>query len=415
MNEFARECESFFPKSQSIGYHTQSLSCRFFFRVCCCVAPQIPDAASAKLEGSYPHNFSISKLKIQQEAFSRSPNFLPSITSTIHRTLKSRLLSYPILFCQHRLPSQSLQVYWRVLTVTKRCPLTVKIIPIVIDSYFESTMNRKTTRSTLPSSVAQSRRRPSMCISSSWGVSVVIGSFLLLLLLSSPRSFCHAFTPSTRTILVPTYSSRPPSTHSLGLSNPSMPRIHSQQSPPFPSTPSHYFSTCLHASNNKNNYDEDEIGDWNLRLKCCFPYLLPLLDGNHFGYFLFQRIPLLGQIDDLLLGGTADFLANTGLGLLVFIAFTLGTRFQFDMDRNLRFNAQQAALIDIVLVLPEIVSESVDPGDVPQVWAEPCANFVYYALVTAVGYSVWRILWRNQKPSGIPYLSDYAETMVGPL
>ena len=195
--------------------------------------------------------------------------------------------------CHHSHFTNITVKHWRVLTVTKRCPLTVKIIPIVIDSYFESTMNRKTTRSTLPSSVAQSRRRPSMCISSSWGVSVVIGPFLLLLL-SSPRSFCHAFTPSTRTILVPTYSSRPPSTNSLSLSNPSMPRI--QQSPSFPSTPSHYFPTCLHASNKKNNYDQDEIGDWNLRLKCCFPYLLPLLDGNHFGYFLFQRIPLLGQI-----------------------------------------------------------------------------------------------------------------------
>ena len=71
--------------------------------------------------------------------------------------------------CHHSHFTNITVKHWRVLTVTKRCPLTVKIIPIVIDSYFESTMNRKTTRSTLPSSVAQSRRRSSMCISNSWG------------------------------------------------------------------------------------------------------------------------------------------------------------------------------------------------------------------------------------------------------
>ena len=161
--------------------------------------------------------------------------------------------------------------------------------------------------------------------------------------------------------------------------------------------------------------DEDIGGGMGNRIKCCFPYLLPLIDGDHFGYFIYQRIPVLGLINEVLLGPLVQLNINIPFfGLAFFLAMTLGTRFNTDMDRNLRYNAQQAALIDIALIFPELIASGIEEGDVPRSIAEPCSNFVWYAYMSAVVYSVYSNL-RGKKPSGIPFLSESAEWMVGPF
>ncbi len=49
------------------------------------------------------------------------------------------------------------------------------------------------------------------------------------------------------------------------------------------------------------------------------------------------------------------------------------------MSRGVRFNAQQAALIDVALVFPELIASSFEnEPDFPRYIAEPCSNFVYY-------------------------------------
>lgn len=85
-----------------------------------------------------------------------------------------------------------------------------------------------------------------------------------------------------------------------------------------------------------------------------------------------------------------------------------------NMSRNVRFNAQQAVLIDVALILPTIVQQGFADVDVPRVYAEIGCNFVWYAYMSAVVYSVAMNL-RGRKPDGLPILSGFAEQMTGPF
>mmetsp|Transcript_16589 Transcript_16589/g.30003 ORF Transcript_16589/g.30003 Transcript_16589/m.30003 type:complete len:210 (-) Transcript_16589:331-960(-) len=152
------------------------------------------------------------------------------------------------------------------------------------------------------------------------------------------------------------------------------------------------------------------------RIKSCVPYVLPLVDGDHFGNYIYERIPPLGVLDDILLQPLVGLFDTVPfLGLILFVALTLGTRGNTDMSRGVRFNAQQAALIDVALVFPELIASSFEnEPDLPRYIAEPCSNFVYYAYISAVIYSIVSNL-RGKKPNQIPYISEWSELAVGPF
>jgi hypothetical protein len=150
------------------------------------------------------------------------------------------------------------------------------------------------------------------------------------------------------------------------------------------------------------------------RLKACVPYLLPLIDGDQFARYIYLRVPALGALNDFFLGPLLTISHNVPFfGTALFVALTIGTRFNTDMNRNVRFSAQQAALIDVTLILPELIGES--SGDpLPRAILEPCNNFIFYAYMSAVIYCVVSNL-RGKKPDQIPFLSAYSELMVGPM
>ncbi len=102
-------------------------------------------------------------------------------------------------------------------------------------------------------------------------------------------------------------------------------------------------------------------------LKSCIPYLLPLVDGDHFGRYIYKDVPFLGLLDNLFVGPLADFFNRIPfLGLILSVALTLGTRSNTDMNWNVRFNAQQAALIDVALVFPELIGSGFQGEDIPK-------------------------------------------------
>lgn len=84
------------------------------------------------------------------------------------------------------------------------------------------------------------------------------------------------------------------------------------------------------------------------------------------------------------------------------------------MSRNVRFNAQQAVLIDMVLIFPTLIMEGLEGVEIPRVYSEFGCNFVWYFYMSAVVYSIAMNL-RGKKPDNIPYLSNFAETMTGPF
>ena len=151
------------------------------------------------------------------------------------------------------------------------------------------------------------------------------------------------------------------------------------------------------------------------RIKACIPYMLPLLDGDHFGSYIYDRLPPLGFLHELLFGGIVQLYESFPFtGVVLFIALTLGTRGNTEMARNVRFSAQQAAMIDVSLILPELISSSFEGEELPRALLEPCSNFVWYGLMTMVVYCVVCNL-RGKKPDQIPYISGFSELMVGPF
>lgn len=152
------------------------------------------------------------------------------------------------------------------------------------------------------------------------------------------------------------------------------------------------------------------------KVKACVPYILPILDGDHFGKYIYDRIPPLELVHDTLLGGLLHvFDIFPFSGLVLFCALTLGTRGNTEMDRNVRFSAQQAGLIDVSLIVPELISGAFEGEDnIPRTLLEPCSNLTFYYLVAVIGYCIAANL-RGKKPDQIPYISDWSETMVGPF
>ncbi|KAL9191074.1 hypothetical protein ACHAXT_000780 [Thalassiosira profunda] len=165
----------------------------------------------------------------------------------------------------------------------------------------------------------------------------------------------------------------------------------------------------------KVNEDEGDIRGPD-RIKSCIPYILPLIDGDNFGKYIYERIPPLGTLDYVLLRPLVDlFLAVPFLSIICFMIFALGPQLS-GQSREVRFNAQQAVLIDVALILPQLIGEAVAEADakLPRSIMEPSSNFVWYAYVSLVVYCVASNL-RGKIPNEIPFISSAANYAIGPF
>jgi hypothetical protein len=234
-----------------------------------------------------------------------------------------------------------------------------------------------------------------MQLSYGWFASLVAFSFL--------RGRAVAFLPScpTQRSLAPTLTSTRPFKF-----NPLTPL--SDQG-------AHVASSQSSSSLRNGMWSQDDELRGSDRLKACVPYLLPLIDGDPFAQYIYLRFPALGAVNDFFLGPLLTFSHNVPFfGVGVFVALTLGTISNTDMHRNVRFSAQQAALLHVALILPELIGSSTGNEPLPRYILEPCHNFVWYAYASAVVYCVYSNL-RGKKPDQIPFLSAYSELMVGPM
>ena len=151
------------------------------------------------------------------------------------------------------------------------------------------------------------------------------------------------------------------------------------------------------------------------RIKACVPYILPLIDGDPFGAYIYDRIPPLNVLHEIFLEPLVYINHKVPFFTLgLFLLFTLGTRFNTDINRNVRFSAQQAALIDLALLFPELIASGFQEDPVPRYIAEPCSNLVFYTYMSAILYSVYSNL-RGKRPDEIPYISSFSNLMVGPF
>lgn len=170
-------------------------------------------------------------------------------------------------------------------------------------------------------------------------------------------------------------------------------------------------TTSLRMRSNGNKNDNMSVTD---RALSCLPYLLPLVDGDRYGRVLFSLVPTLGAIDSILLGPfNALFSAIPFLQLICFFGFTILAR-KPEISRSVRFNLQQAVLLDIALFFPSLLGQVMGslPFALPKIVVDGSSNFVFLALIGAVGYSVVSNV-SGKVPNEIPVVSDAVETQIG--
>ncbi|MEG4325448.1 hypothetical protein QUB37_25555 [Microcoleus sp. AT3-A2] len=138
------------------------------------------------------------------------------------------------------------------------------------------------------------------------------------------------------------------------------------------------------------------------RIFASLPYLLPLIDGLWFGRFLFTQFPVL----QLLLIPLAPLMQIYSLplaSLIIFFALYLGVVRNENISHFIRFNAMQAILLDIVLMLCRLVLPIFDGPQVAFI-AETLYNMVFLGAFAAFVYAVVQSLLGRY--AEIPPLSD---------
>ncbi|KAL7526879.1 hypothetical protein ACHAXR_001691 [Thalassiosira sp. AJA248-18] len=166
----------------------------------------------------------------------------------------------------------------------------------------------------------------------------------------------------------------------------------------------------------RNEWDEEGDVRGSDRIKSCIPYILPLIDGDNFGKYIYERIPPLDTVHYVFIRPIVEgFQSAPILIILLFIIFALGPQLT-GQSREVRFNAQQAILIDVALIFPSLLGEAVAEADanLPRAIMEPSSNFVWYFYVSLVIYCVTSNL-RGKRPDQIPFFSGIADTVIGPF
>nr|WP_290227898.1 Tic20 family protein [Trichocoleus desertorum] len=143
------------------------------------------------------------------------------------------------------------------------------------------------------------------------------------------------------------------------------------------------------------------------RIFAALPYLLPLIDALPFGEFLFSQFPILQLLFIPLFPVLQIYtlpLVGPFVGLIVFFAlFFLVVRNE-RINHFIRFNAMQAILIDIVLILCRLVLSIFPQGGPGSLLIETLYNVVFLGVLAAFIYSVAQSLLGRY--AEIPTISD---------
>ena len=147
------------------------------------------------------------------------------------------------------------------------------------------------------------------------------------------------------------------------------------------------------------------------RAAAALVYILPLLDGFPYGSFIYANIPAVGNAAYTLLPLVNGFQSLPFAGLILFIGLSTFTR-NTGLSRFVRFNIQQALLLDILLVIPGVLGSATRmfPYDLQVIGT----NFWFYLMVLVVGYS-WAQVAQGKNPDQVPFISEAANLQIGPF
>ncbi|MGL5064136.1 MAG: Tic20 family protein [Microcoleus sp.] len=139
------------------------------------------------------------------------------------------------------------------------------------------------------------------------------------------------------------------------------------------------------------------------RIFACLPYLLPLIDGLRFGEFLFRQFDFLELFFRPLINLGEIYQRIPFAGLIIFFALYLGVVRNESINHFIRFNAMQAILLDIVLMLCGLILPIL-LGGFHVFIAQTLFNMVFLGIVAAFIYAVAQSLLGRY--AEIPPISD---------
>ncbi|NJN85169.1 MAG: hypothetical protein HC881_01100 [Leptolyngbyaceae cyanobacterium SL_7_1] len=124
------------------------------------------------------------------------------------------------------------------------------------------------------------------------------------------------------------------------------------------------------------------------RFLACLPYLLPLIEVLRFGTVLFRQFPSL-QLVFLPIVPILNFYNLVPFaGLIIFFALYLLVVRNENIPHFIRFNAMQAILLDIVLVLCSLVLSLFTPIVQGGLILDTLYNVIFLGTIAAIVYSV---------------------------
>jgi hypothetical protein len=158
------------------------------------------------------------------------------------------------------------------------------------------------------------------------------------------------------------------------------------------------------------NGDQPTIGD---RVVASVPYLIPLLDALPFGKFIFLQYPFIARALSPL--GPLNQIYN-GIPfapLIIFFAVYSGIVNNQNLSRFVRYNAAQAVVLDILLILPQVILNTLfkQPEDgIPLQMYMSTYNtvFLFVAVCSAYGIASCAV---GQSPR-LPLVADAADSQV---
>ncbi|CAN0154493.1 unnamed protein product [Laminaria digitata] len=136
-----------------------------------------------------------------------------------------------------------------------------------------------------------------------------------------------------------------------------------------------------------------------------------MLDGIECGENVFRVVPQLGVAAHTVLAPALAVWDNVPfMPLVMFIILQVSVRRQ-NTSRFIRFNIQQAILVDILTVVLGLLGTAV--GTLVPEGEQFLTNFSFYCLAAAVAYAVGETA-RGRVANQIPLISAAAEIQLGP-
>ena len=136
------------------------------------------------------------------------------------------------------------------------------------------------------------------------------------------------------------------------------------------------------------------------------PVPLPACDGYIYGGYIYQNTPVFGDFALLFAPAVNAFESIPFSGLALFIGLSIFSR-SANLSRFVRFNIQQAIVLDIALVIPSLFQGATQMF--PAMLQIQGSNFIFYCVFFTVAYSAW---CNRLVPDQVPIIGEAASRSV---